>query len=153
MHHDDLRVGSYYRESQDGSIMKLKDKWISNLGGVWEMEFECLIGDYPFYGSGRPEFDSLEEIQILEAQVWAPRRDGEYVEIEMFAGDVVEYIGCVSGARNQSYLDDFLKHYELETWAKEAVEVGGATCCKCGKFFEYAHRTSKFRCWACRNGY
>jgi len=149
VHHDDLKIGNYYRESSDGSIMKLKSKWISYLGGVWEMEFECLIGDYPFYGSGRPEFDSLEEIEVLVAQVWSPRRDGEHVEIEIFAGNVVEYIGCVSGVKSSADLDYFLKHYELDAWAN----VSGASCDKCGKFFEYANRTSNFKCWGCRNGY
>jgi hypothetical protein len=149
LHFDELKVGRIYRNTRDGEILKLNDK---STPGCYELVFKPLVGHYGVYGSGSPEFD-LEEVQILESQVWAPRREGEYVEVEMFAGGVVEYIGCHSNISGEEFIEDFLKHYELIDWMKEAEEVGGARCGKCGEFFEYANRKRDFRCWSCRNGW
>jgi hypothetical protein len=33
------------------------------------------------------------------------------------------------------------------------IDMDGATCNKCGTFYEYANFAVDFRCWACKNGY
>jgi len=150
-HYDDLKSGALYRDTANGEFMRLKKKWTQ--WSWYELEFEPITSKYVYCRSDNPEFD-LEQIEILSSQVWSPRRNVEYVEVEWCAGGVVEFVGCVSGKRDQLLLKNFLAYYELPKWSKkESAPEPGVYCCKCKKFFKYADNVMGFECWACKNGY
>lgn len=154
MQFDDFVIGEYYRDN-GGDILKLLERVGKyDLMGrkTYVLKFSC--GDVLFaYDSETPEFDIKPIGDILTGQVWVPRDGGELIEVETFGGDVVWYIGQGSGFAESAYIEDFLRYYERLEWVDGAVIASGASCNKCGEYFEYAERVDNFRCWGCRNGW
>ena len=85
---------------------------------------------------------------------WASKSGGSDLIVRAFSTDGTKCVLCDdNGVDVYILIKTLLKEYNPPSLNMIYNGRYGVTCGKCNEYFDYQKKSSKFICWACKNGF